>query len=314
LNPGNPDPAISDFSVLHTFIKVSSRCRVIPGILHVTGESRAEAKKIYRETNFERQPNGISAIPIYYNQDQDIVFFGDNACGTTIMNAFRLPIEISRVAISQSYAFGEAPCCQQPLMPPDGGGDIGPGELFASVLDGNFTPTTWNGWGGLRGVIFVVESDLAGLETSAIGASVALRSINGDAYANFGKKPIEPSVSQILNYDGADFDAAGKSKWQQEPKPEFTYMTRAPAFPGKTVSDYIHMHWRYTQEGREAPETVTDTHFLLREVARISECTINVSHKHLGRRPPLEPPGPLHLSIRGTSPAISLAKKILEMY
>jgi hypothetical protein len=151
-------------------------------------------------------------------------------------------------------------------------------------------------------------------ETSEIDASVALRPTRGDVCAESTQEAVELLVTQIQGYDGARFDAAGQKRWLHEPQPEFMYMTRAPAFPAEIVSDYIYLHWRYTQEGREAPESITDNHFFLRDTARYSNCSIKVSHKYLRGESWRAPQhAPLQLSFRGTSSAIRLAKKMLEV-
>jgi hypothetical protein len=76
MNPGQPDPAMHDFTGRHTFVRVPTRCRLVPGILQATKESRAEAQKKYKLVDFERQNSTTLDRMIYYNKDADIIFIG----------------------------------------------------------------------------------------------------------------------------------------------------------------------------------------------------------------------------------------------
>lgn len=239
----------------------------------------------------------------------------------TVSTILGLSIEIPQIAVTSSVGFNDSWCCPHPthrIIPRRGA--VGPGDLIVGVFGHSSNVTyleeslTWNGWGGLRKVIYIVENDLPMFYTSAVSASIALRPIGSDACAVAMKNELECAAPEMLEYDGAEFNARDRKKWQDEPFLKFTCVTRAPACPGEVVSDYMYLYFTHTRAGRENLGIVIGNDVFIRGTAECSGCAIRVSHKYLtGGSLGNLPRGPLQLAFSGTSSSIRKAKTMLEM-
>ncbi|KAE8442750.1 hypothetical protein EG329_002890 [Mollisiaceae sp. DMI_Dod_QoI] len=141
----------------HQWHRVSPRSRIPPAVFWVNAESRAEATIVYTLRTFDSITAGYKPVPtekqIYFNDDVDILFFGEHSCITTLMYT----PAVQRIAIHMSGKIEQ--CCDHDdqTYGVDGGVDT------MQALHG-FDPevTTHShrfvGVPGLKEVMFVVKS------------------------------------------------------------------------------------------------------------------------------------------------------------
>jgi hypothetical protein len=91
-----------------------------PAILHVSHESRTEAKLFYKLVDFEDIPEKTKSRQIWFNPSVDIVYLGDEACIATLLSDIRGP-DIRRIAIASTGRFVHCHDWDYPLYGVDNG-------------------------------------------------------------------------------------------------------------------------------------------------------------------------------------------------
>ncbi|EPE33938.1 hypothetical protein GLAREA_06951 [Glarea lozoyensis ATCC 20868] len=265
----------------HSWYRVSPRSRIPPAILRVCFESRAEAMRVYKLTNFDYQTNHIRGREMWFNPAVDIIYFGEDTCLATIIH-MKKTVDIRRMAFNVTGRITQCHDFDEPLYAVDGG--VNPmqalhgfhGEREQDTQDG-----LYSGIHSLQEVFLVVQSNLS--------------TTDGLTRGQKGLKSWMMAEIDVVNSGGMIY-GVGENMWVDDKKPTFHWVSLSPQdgvdgiyYDGLGVDD-------------AAVKFLNRRVHVLDAISRRTECHIYIPNKTFPKEFPRE------IGFSGTRKAIEEAK------
>lgn len=334
---------------LHEVHRVCLKSRAPPAIFYVNHEAREEALRVHELRTLDSK---IGEKFIYYNPKVGIVYLGDNTCINTLTRIRQFGPE--RVAIYSSGRFTQ--CCNLDDETYSIDGGVTPMQALHGfhrieaaresrairVAEAKITDypvrevwdDQWNfdsvairddpyhndhlfcGFGGLREVFFVVQSNICLPKAGEVGLQHTFRpaATNGltngqDRYKGYMQREIERVENdQALH-------GVGKNKWLGDNKPTFHWVSFStePAIEGRLYEDglgvdermYSLFRWGKEYAGNGKKCTKEEEWPTLDRVRQMARRKVWMPHKTFPGENPRE------VGFRGTKKAVALAKKMV---
>jgi len=205
------------FDLPWNFFCVSKASRWAPSILRVCRESRFEALKSYKPVLFDHYEQQENNKPIYFNQEADVIYFGELASISTMVHLFETGVHIPRVAIDMHHYYKNVSYGDDENIKSLLEGEIGHDVVQTfhvlhgfdrAIISGD--NLTWPGCSGLREVTWVFQRDWE-IKPGKIDNSIGLQSMELCSVCNPKGLPAAPFNHPVCQKCGYDY---GREGWE----------------------------------------------------------------------------------------------------
>lgn len=277
----------------HYYYQIPSNSCRVPTILHVSQEARREALAVYQLIDLTDDIHAYPRkIPVYYNPDIDIIFFGEGCCMLTVFNfvssMYHRKQEIRRVAILCSgMVLGS---CQGGHQEPgrfegffDPHGMYTPMQILHGIDQGLIEGVDAPGCVGLKEVFWVVPTKLKYLMSGQVDENICFRPATGTGMTTGQmkwRKRLEEVIESVRLGEG--IPSVGKNRWTGNDMPDFKFMSlsRVP----EAGKEYDSMNLSFM----EYKELKARNWKIVRNTERWTNCALKVCEPEYSRQPNFE--------------------------